>query len=116
VGAAIFGGAIGGVLGLGTGVHVAGSASNGRGAYWAAMAGEGTGFAAAGALLGLAMLCDHYDHESCADVMKPLAVIGFLTLPIAGSIIGYEWSSGANRPATTTATTSQPLISWSGNF
>ena len=114
--AAVIGGAVGGVVGLGTGVYVAGSVSEGHGAYWSAMAGEGVGFAASASLLGIAMACESYDLDLCTDIMTPLTVIGFLTLPLVGSIVGYEWSSDANRPSAKTATTSQPLIGWSGSF
>jgi hypothetical protein len=114
--AGLFGGLLGGVAGLGTGVFVAGHASGGDGAYWSAMAGEGVGFAASASLFGLAWLCDETEIDPCSDVAEPLAIVGLFTLPLAGAIVGYEWNSEARRASATRAALSQAMLGWSGRF
>jgi len=85
---ALFGGAIGGVVGLVSGVYLGGYAMGANGgAGWTVLGGAG-GIAVAG---GLQLLV--------GDQMNGLvAAIMWVTLPLTGSILGYELSTNATGP------------------
>lgn len=66
------------------GVSIAGSHTEGRGSYWAALCGTALGFG--GMFAGLATFAPKLDDAG-------VAVAGFVVLTVAGAVIGYRVSA-----------------------
>jgi hypothetical protein len=102
----VWGAMLGAVIGQNVGVYASGNAMGANGSYWATLGGQMVGLAGA---VGLTL--------PPGSSQGSRAVLGFSVLPLAGAVTGYELSThGDSRGSQSTADSSQPLLSVSGQF